>query len=458
MVTLGDPSFFGGRTAAQQDARPNGGHALVKETQAGTFMHELGHTLGLTHVGTENWDGSSPRDHSAAVTEHAATYKSVMNYRYQGGGIGFKDPVTHQFVSNAQILDYSEAAPNEWTNLWFAFQENPQSLAGGDTSTDPDDDPTTSRPTLDPSVDDLVPIVDPKPSSMVAVGDSVPVTFDIVNLGPATAAGSTFTLSVPITFAVGTVTVSQGTVKVSGHTIVASLGDIANLAGAALSVTVTPTQPGTFTLTGQAASTTTDGVPDNNTADTGTFLVNGLPSAAVQSVVINDASAQRSKVGSITVTFTRAVDLSRGAFTLLRTSRGTTADVSRVVSVMTALTADGRTVAKLTFAGAGILGGSLEDGQYALTIHGDQVHDHLLGAPLDGDLVDHFFRLFGDVNGDGRVDRTDLKAFLRANPSRRGMAKYRGYFDFNGDGLINSLDYVQFLRRQRTALRRSAPH
>jgi hypothetical protein len=160
----------------------------------------------------------------------------------------------------------------------------------------------------------------------------------------------------------------------------------------------------------------------------------------VQSVVLNDGSAQRSMISSLTVTFTAAVDLSAGAFTLVRTFHGAASDVSGVVHVMTALTADGRTVATLTFAGAGIVGGSLADGDYTLT--------------LTGARVDHFFRLFGDGNGNGQVDRSDQNAFLRAYRSRRGSAKYRSYFDFNGDGVINAVDYNQFLQRQRAGLRR----
>jgi CSLREA domain-containing protein len=287
MVTLGDPSFFGGKTAAAKDAEGAASHALVKETQAGTFLHELGHTLGLSHVGPVNWDGSTPRTGSQAVVEYAAGYESVMNYRYQGGGIGFTN-AAGRFVSDPQILNYSEADPNEWANLWFAFQENPQSLAGGDTSTDPDIDPTDSRPTLDPSMDDLLPIVDPQPSSSVAVGDAVPVSFNIVNIGPATAAGSTFTLTVPNTLTLGPVSVTQGTVSVAGNTIVASLGDLANLDGATLSVTVTPTEPGAFTLTGQAASTTPDGAADNNSVTISTEVTpapvtgSGAPVAGVE--------------------------------------------------------------------------------------------------------------------------------------------------------------------------------
>jgi hypothetical protein len=149
-------------------------------------------------------------------------------------------------------------------------------------------------------------------------------------------------------------------------------------------------------------------------------------------------------VDSLTLTFSAQVTLAPGTFMLTRTYQGVTADVSGLVHVTTSLTADDRTVAVLTFAGDGVLGGSLADGRYALTTHG--------GAAQGADRVDSFFRLFGDVNGDGRVDATDLAAFSRAYRSRTGMANYVWYLDYDANGMIDSTDYYQFLRRDGTAI------
>jgi hypothetical protein len=71
------------------------------------------------------------------------------------------------------------------------------------------------------------------------------------------------------------------------------------------------------------------------------------------------------------------------------------------------------------------------DGRYSLVI--------------SGQTVATFFRLFGDVNGDGKVDATDQTAFMAAYRSRSGMANYRGYFDYDGNGMVDSSDYYQFL-------------
>src|SRR5262249_47286080 len=114
----------------------------------------------------------------------------------------------------------------------------------------------------------------------------------------------------------------------------------------------------------------------------------------VESVVVNDGSAQRSMVNSITVTFSGAAGLEPGAIELLRHD-GTLVDFQLAVSVF-----GGKTVAVLTFAGPEFVGGSLADGQYTLTVRADRVHDRW-GRELDGDgdgtaggdRSDSFFRL-----------------------------------------------------------------
>jgi hypothetical protein len=133
----------------------------------------------------------------------------------------------------------------------------------------------------------------------------------------------------------------------------------------------------------------------------------------VQSVAVNDGSAQRSMVTGLTATFSTVVHLDPGAFELVGQ------DGSEVPLNVAEAVVDGHSVDTLTFSGAGIIGGSLADGQYTLTIHGGLVHDGF-GLALDGtgtgvagtDAVDAFFRLFGDANGDGHVDAGDLRSFL----------------------------------------------
>jgi len=114
---------------------------------------------------------------------------------------------------------------------------------------------------------------------------------------------------------------------------------------------------------------------------------------------------------------------------------------------------NGKTIATLTFSGAGIIGGSLADGDYTLRTL-DSISDSA-GNSLDGDkdgnaggdAVDDFFRLFGDVNGDRAVNIVDFFQFRNAF-----SGNYNAAFDFNGDGVINIIDFFQFRSRFGTSL------
>jgi N-acetylglucosamine-6-sulfatase len=170
--------------------------------------------------------------------------------------------------------------------------------------------------------------------------------------------------------------------------------------------------------------------------------------AKVESVVVNDGSAQRSMVNSLTVTFDRVVTLDPGAF-------GLTSPGGRVVGLgVAASVLDGRTVAVLTFTGADIIGGSLADRNYTLTVRGDHVRDDE-GRELDGDgdrngggdRTAAFSRLFGDADGDGDVDGQDRDSFRAAYGTTATDPSYLWYFDFDGDGDVDGSDNGEFSRR-----------
>jgi hypothetical protein len=173
----------------------------------------------------------------------------------------------------------------------------------------------------------------------------------------------------------------------------------------------------------------------------------GVP-LKVESVVVNDGSAQRSMVNRITVTFGGAAALDPGAIELHRQD-GTVVDARVSISLV-----GGKSVAVLTFAGPDVIGGSLADGSYTLTVRADRVHDRW-GRELDGDgdgaaggdRVDSFFRLFGDSDGDGDVDQLDRDRFRSAFKSMAGDVNYLWYFDFDGDGEVDGRDNGQFNRR-----------
>jgi arylsulfate sulfotransferase len=171
----------------------------------------------------------------------------------------------------------------------------------------------------------------------------------------------------------------------------------------------------------------------------------------IASVVLNDGSAQRSMVNSLTVTFDGAAILDPGAIELRR-SDGSLVDAQVSISAL-----GGKTVALFNFAGGGFIGGSLADGSYTLTVLADHVHDRW-GRELDGDgddsaggdRVDAFFRLFGDSDGDGDVDTLDRDLFRSAFKTSAGEAGYLWYFDFDGDGDVDGLDNAQFNHRRRS--------
>src|SRR5262249_28480859 len=101
-----------------------------------------------------------------------------------------------------------------------------------------------------------------------------------------------------------------------------------------------------------------------------TFAITHLPPfAALPSAVLNDRAAQRSMVTSIAVTFNQVVTVA-GAFILTPDAGGPAIPLNQSVNLV-----NGRTVVTLTFAGSGIIGGSLPDGRYTLTVLSANVHD-----------------------------------------------------------------------------------
>jgi hypothetical protein len=113
---------------------------------------------------------------------------------------------------------------------------------------------------------------------------------------------------------------------------------------------------------------------------------------------------------------------------------------------VTSSVVDGQTVAVITFSGPDIIGGSLPDGDYTLTVHADRVRNSL-GLGLSSDSMTSFFRLYGDSNGNGVIDLQDLMRFFNTLGKREGDPGYLAYFDYYGDGRVDLADLVQLLRR-----------
>jgi hypothetical protein len=174
----------------------------------------------------------------------------------------------------------------------------------------------------------------------------------------------------------------------------------------------------------------------------------------VDSVVINNGAAQRSRVDSITINFSTtifgpgATPPTASAFELKRF------DGLTVVPVVTTQVVDGRTVATLSgFSGPGTDFGSLGDGRWTVRVISNLI-ENSDGQKLDGnsdgvggdDYALGFHRLFGDADGNATVNSTDFsifRTFFGVGPSM---------FDFNNDGQTNSDDFAEFRKRFGTTL------
>ena len=168
------------------------------------------------------------------------------------------------------------------------------------------------------------------------------------------------------------------------------------------------------------------------------------PAPTITGFAVNDGASQRSKVNSLTLRFNSVVTLGAGAITVVNSTDGTSVNL-----IASPTTENGQTVVTLTFTGDGVVGGSLADGRYTLTVNPAQVTDgggrHLAGGYSAG-----FFRLFGDTDGNAVVDNADAFAFRPAFNTTQGSAAYLWYLDFNGDGTIDrATDSAELTKRNR---------
>lgn len=180
------------------------------------------------------------------------------------------------------------------------------------------------------------------------------------------------------------------------------------------------------------------------------FTIGVLPDPV--EVIVSDGASQRSMLLSIDVVFPGNVQIGSSAFSLLQT-RGTDVDLS-----VSTTTANGTTIASLSFSGSNTeASGSLADGNYQLTIDGDDIQDaqgNSFDADRDGipggqlvfgdEEVENLYRLFGDINLDRRVNVVDLLGFRQTFALMTGDASFDESFDSNLDGRVNVIDLLRF--------------
>lgn len=167
-----------------------------------------------------------------------------------------------------------------------------------------------------------------------------------------------------------------------------------------------------------------------------------LPAPAVISVTVNGANAslsgpQRSMVDNLVVVFNDPVTnptftLSLKAFTDNGVAGSFVGDATTTITA-TNPSGDGMTWG-LTFSGPTVIGGSISDGDYNLNFAGQSVGS--------------FYRLFGDVDGNGFVTNSaynEFKETFGATPS--SVANYNPAFDYYANGFITNPAYNQFKLR-----------
>ncbi len=237
----------------------------------------------------------------------------------------------------------------------------------------------------------------------------------------------------------------------STHTVTAARGSVGTgtLQGSNLTVTLSS---GVATFSGlsyNVAETMNIAFSTNAGAFTATsnnVVVSGAAGTVV-STQIDDGTAQRSMVRSITLTFSSSIASTLS--TVLANLSLTRASDNLSVGLRGSLDSTGK-VLTLTFTGSSIIGGSLADGRYTLVYGGTT----LLGAGTAGqtDETKYLWRLFGDLNGTASVNAADLTAFNKAYNSRKGMSNYSVYFDYNEDGVIVNADQTAFTQHYGTSI------
>jgi hypothetical protein len=234
-----------------------------------------------------------------------------------------------------------------------------------------------------------------------------------------------------------------------------------------LSGSFVPPVGSAFTIvTGTSVSGTFNSLPNLSTlvfngktlqiqyfADRVILSENSPPSAT--SVSVNDGAAQRSRVDSLAISFSRVVTLASGAFTL--TGEDLNGNTISVGSINTnTVIVDGKTVATLTFSGTGTEFGSLVDGVWNLTVVaskvtvGGQEMTSNYVTPSSG--VSRIHRLFGDINGDGTVEGGDFSVFSSTFNLSSMDAGFIAAFDFNADDTVEGGDFSVFSARFNTSL------
>jgi hypothetical protein len=152
---------------------------------------------------------------------------------------------------------------------------------------------------------------------------------------------------------------------------------------------------------------------------------------------------QRSMVDSIVYSFSEAVNLS-GAVATIAVHSGQSGTAPTLIWTAISPSSDGSSTQwAVSFSGSGVVGNSIANGVYDITLNSaDVTSDANPAVTVQSRPTDTFYRLFGDINGDGVVNAADNFQFKTA------LATYNAAFDYNDDGVVNAADNFQFKASQ----------
>lgn len=176
-----------------------------------------------------------------------------------------------------------------------------------------------------------------------------------------------------------------------------------------------------------------------------------------QALVNGTTANQRSRVTSLTVTFSAQVSFAggnvAGAFTINRNGGGAvgfqaTANVVGGVTVVTLTNFTGNET-EFNF---GLR--SIRDGRYSLTVVGANVSvsGQQMASNFNFGDAQGFFRMYGDFSGDRAVDGADLGAFSSTFGLFSSSPQFLAFLDINGDGQIDGVELSAFNQRFNTFL------
>ena len=212
-----------------------------------------------------------------------------------------------------------------------------------------------------------------------------------------------------------------------------------NGTNAAKNITANFTQGGNYVFT----ATITD---SNDVSITSQVTVTVI-APAVSNFIVNDGSAQRSMVDSLTVVFNEPVTLASNAITLNLLSQ--TGGASTPITLFNLNSPDGGTTWVLTFTDPSYIGSSLPDGAYALDVTASGVSSQ--GLTMTGSNPSYtFWRLYGDFTGQGVVNGTDFGILATLFGTQTNSSNW--YVDYNGDGVINGTDFKALASRFGTSI------